>query len=62
MQASPPSVYPQSCGTGKFNKADDDDDDDNNYHLNCQGRIYVANEYLTFTRPISIVSQILRIS
>ena len=28
----------------------------------CQGRIYVANEYLTFARTILIVCQKLRIS
>ena len=59
MQGSPLSVYPQSCGMGKFNKADDDD---KKYSPSCQGRIYVANEYLTFTRSISIFSRTFRIS
>ena len=58
MQGSPLSVYPQSCGMGKFNKADDDD---KKYSPSCQGRIYVANGYLTFTRSISIFSQTFRI-
>ena len=34
MQGSPPSVYPQSFGMGKFNKADDDDE---NYDPSCRG-------------------------
>ena len=59
MQGSPLSVYPQSCGMGKLNKADDDD---KKVSPSCQGRIYVANEYLTFTRSISIFSRTFRIS
>ena len=50
MQGSPLSVYPQSCGMGKFNKADDDDE---NYDPSCRGVFQLSVDYLAFCDKLS---------